>query len=239
MDINNALNSQATVVNPIGVSRSGDAGGDGKTVGSQDFMQLLTTQLRNQNPFEPVQDAEFLGQLAQFSSLEEAQSQRQAFDRLASVMTASAGLQSLAQASSLIGREVSYIDPNTGKEGRNTVDSVKFGDGGIQIQLKGGALVPLGNIIEIKSDGAATGSGAETDETTGEGSTSTGGGATGSTGGAGSSGGSGSTGGTGSTGNGGLAGILGTIGSSLSSSTRGRPSGAAGTITNVGGTNLG
>ena len=35
-----------------------------------DFMQLLVTQLRNQDPLEPVAQHEFLGQLAQFSTLE-------------------------------------------------------------------------------------------------------------------------------------------------------------------------
>lgn len=40
-------------------------------LGKDDFLQLLVTQLTNQNPLSPVQDQEFVAQLAQFSSLEQ------------------------------------------------------------------------------------------------------------------------------------------------------------------------
>jgi flagellar basal-body rod modification protein FlgD len=40
-------------------------------LGSMDFMQLLVTQLRYQDPLKPVDDRDFMAQLAQFSSLEQ------------------------------------------------------------------------------------------------------------------------------------------------------------------------
>lgn len=40
-------------------------------MGKQDFLQLLVSQLRNQNPLEPMKDTEFVSQLATFSSLEQ------------------------------------------------------------------------------------------------------------------------------------------------------------------------
>ena len=42
-----------------------------KLLDQDDFFKILVTQLANQDPMEPLKDAEFIGQMAQFTSLEQ------------------------------------------------------------------------------------------------------------------------------------------------------------------------
>jgi len=74
------------------------------TLDKHDFLQLLVTQLRLQNPLDPLSDQEFSTQLAQYSALEEMQN-------------ANKSLQSLLflNASSLVGKEVELTDGTVGK----------------------------------------------------------------------------------------------------------------------------
>lgn len=42
-----------------------------KMLGQNEFLQLLVTQMRNQDPMQPVSDTEFIAQMAQFTNLEQ------------------------------------------------------------------------------------------------------------------------------------------------------------------------
>lgn len=50
-------------------------------LGRDAFLKLLTTQLAHQDPFDPVQDTEFIAQLAQFSSLEQMSNLNETFGK--------------------------------------------------------------------------------------------------------------------------------------------------------------
>jgi flagellar basal-body rod modification protein FlgD len=56
-------------------------------LGQEAFMSLLITQLRHQDPTNPMDDTAFLAQLAQFSSLEQLQSVNDKLDTLADLFT--------------------------------------------------------------------------------------------------------------------------------------------------------
>ncbi len=74
-------------------------------LGQGDFLKLMITQFKNQDPFEPMDNGEFLGQLAQFSTVSGIDSLNSAFASLAGSIQ---GEQAL-QAANLVGRSVLAI----------------------------------------------------------------------------------------------------------------------------------
>lgn len=69
------------------------------SVGLEDFLQIFLTQLNYQDPLEPVDNREFLAQLAQFSSVEIA-------NRTSETTTALLDVNSLSQSIGLLGKTV-------------------------------------------------------------------------------------------------------------------------------------
>ena len=69
------------------------------SVSLQDFVRILVSQLNNQDPLKPMDNQEFVTQLAQFTSLEQSRQLNQNLESLLSV-------QSTTQSVGLIGRTV-------------------------------------------------------------------------------------------------------------------------------------
>lgn len=72
------------------------------SLGQEDFLTLMISQFQNQDPFEPMDNGEFLGQLAQFSTVNGISSLNSAFAGLAGSMQDNQALQ----AAGLVGRSV-------------------------------------------------------------------------------------------------------------------------------------
>jgi len=71
-------------------------------LGQEDFLTLMITQFRNQDPFEPMDNGEFLGQLAQFSTVSGISSLNEGFASLSSSLQNEQALQ----AANLVGHRV-------------------------------------------------------------------------------------------------------------------------------------
>jgi flagellar basal-body rod modification protein FlgD len=104
--------------------------GNGKTYKNEmdkdAFLKLLLTQLANQDPIQPLEDKDFIAQMAQFSTLEQMNNMSTGFEHL------SAGLEHLSQliagnnAFSLLGKIVEIASGNEIIKGK--VEKVTGGD---------------------------------------------------------------------------------------------------------------
>ena len=112
-------------------------------LGEDAFLQLLTTQLRNQDPLKPMDETQSVAQLAQFSSLQAATELKTSFEAFQSNFA-------VMQSAGLLGKTVSAQAPD-GKGGvttlTGTVKTIAVINGTPQFTLadKNGKLLADGN----------------------------------------------------------------------------------------------
>ena len=118
----------------IGTAQSGAK--PSNDMGKDDFLKLLVGQLRHQDPMNPMEDKDFMGQMAQFSQLEQ--------------MTNVASTLQNERAFNLIGREVSYNDKETGELKTGTVEKVSIEAGKTTLTVGGVSKIETDAITEVK-----------------------------------------------------------------------------------------
>jgi flagellar basal-body rod modification protein FlgD len=123
------------------------AAGSSGVLDKEAFLKLLVQQLKSQSPLDPVSNEDFVAQLAQFSSLESAQ---QTNDRVGELVS----LAQLGQGAALVGRRVTYLDPESGEQLPGIVSAVETRGDSVVVDV-GGVQVPLDHIFRV--DAASTG----------------------------------------------------------------------------------
>ncbi|WP_408954546.1 flagellar hook assembly protein FlgD [Natroniella sp. ANB-PHB2] len=103
-----------------GASTSGNVDLTGKTesasqdLGKDEFLELLVTQLKHQDPLDPMDDKEFIAQTAQFSALEQMQNLN---NTMSGFVESQSRKQELTYASSFIDKQVEIVQTVEGEDG--------------------------------------------------------------------------------------------------------------------------
>ncbi|HFB64762.1 MAG TPA: flagellar hook assembly protein FlgD [Aeromonadales bacterium] len=114
-DIQGDIYSQLGLRSQAGASAESDR----TSLGQDDFLKLMTQQLANQDPFKPLEDGQFIAQMAQFSSVDSLQKLENSFSDLSVALSSNQALQ----ASTLVGNnvmvpaDVVYVEDTGGASG--------------------------------------------------------------------------------------------------------------------------
>ncbi len=117
------------------------------SLGQEEFLNILLTQLSFQDPLKPMDNQEFIAQMAQFTNLEQTRQLSENSDVLLTV-------QSATQAIGLIGKTVTVSSGNTTQVG--TVTTIAFNQGvpELSVQLSGGGAltnIRLANVLSVRN----------------------------------------------------------------------------------------
>ncbi|MCJ8006268.1 flagellar hook assembly protein FlgD [Lederbergia wuyishanensis] len=124
-------------------------------LGKDDFLKLLMVQLQNQDPMNPMQDKEFIAQMATFSSLEQMTNMNKSIESLVQFQSQS----SLISLSQFVGKEVTWHKVNeetstsepTFINGKGIVSSVQFVGDTVKFTLEDGTELAPANISEVNN----------------------------------------------------------------------------------------
>jgi flagellar basal-body rod modification protein FlgD len=113
---------------------------------SDDFLLLLVAQMQNQDPLSPMDQQSFMGELAQFNSLQQQVDLNDAFLHFMQ-------FQELTQATSMIGKDVVALVKDAAGEvvsAEGTVTEVYFTSTGAYLLLDDGSEVSIQDVVNVK-----------------------------------------------------------------------------------------
>ena len=136
----NTIASSQVVSNPRDSSSSNVSAKSSAALQMDDFLQLLTSQISNQDPLEPMKDTEFISQMANIASLEQMQQFTKGFETFASS-------QKDLVAQAYLGKMVNISQD--GLEISGLVDSVEKSSEGIFLFLLTTKIISPSNITKV------------------------------------------------------------------------------------------
>ena len=120
------------------------------------FLRLLITQLQNQDPLNPMEDQEFIAQMAQFSALEQMTNMNSNMEKFLNNQQQSQFISH----SDLIGKQVAWVNEKIAEDGsiqkenrEGIVTSVKFKDGQAELIVDGGFSVSTKSVTAVSLPG--------------------------------------------------------------------------------------
>lgn len=119
-------------------------------LGKDAFLRILVTQMKNQDPMEPLKDTEFIGQMAQFSSLEQLTNLNDTMNQF----MGGQGKQTLADHADLIGNKVYWPEGEDGQQqaGQGVVKALTMKNGDILVELEQQDIkIPIASINRIEN----------------------------------------------------------------------------------------
>lgn len=119
--------------------------GAAQAVDYQSFLRLLVAQMKNQDPTSPMESTDYVAQLATFSQVEQSVQMNNKLEAMLQANT-------LAQATNLIGKEVSTLD---GKVAGIVKEVQLYSDGSV-LMLEDGTLIPMGTNLHIREPANTT-----------------------------------------------------------------------------------
>ena len=113
---------------------------DSSSLGKDDFLKILIAQLANQDPLEPLEDTEFIAQMAQFTSLEQMTNMAKSLDLLTGF--------SMLNTVGFIDRTVTYVNEE-GNFSKAKVTGVAFDNGAVVLTLDNESAIYLESVVGV------------------------------------------------------------------------------------------
>lgn len=135
-----SINPSLLLANRPNANRTGNS-----TLGKDEFLKILMAQLKNQDPLNPMEDKEFIAQMAQFSTLEQTTNMTNMMEKFINSQTQS---DSILKYSEMIGKQIEWEKSDQSVE-EGIVKSIKQSESGILLVLENGTEVSSLSVFKI------------------------------------------------------------------------------------------